>query len=288
MNRFQSTRLQQLFEFLTFWGGEANCGDIAEKTGLKRETVQRQICDPVINRPRHPGGLSYNRHAHRYVFPEDATTKALRLSPRNARAVVAGAEAERLWAEARGGEPFFDLPVEDALAPVAFGFHEERFQPFVAGILRRKAIALDYLSKTGPMFATFSPHTVVRTSYRVHVRGYAYWRDGMDNRFIDIIPGRVMEAKVDPRADYVGVRNDAAWQERVGLRVTLRPEIPAAIRDAMEREYGAFRGEFVIEGVRRAMADYVTEALESRRVRGYEGGLWTVRQIDGGGSGGGS
>lgn len=199
----------------------------------------------------------------------------MRFAPHAPYAVVAGAEGERLWAQARGEAPFFDLPVEDVLSQVAFTFPPERFQPFVEAILRRQAVSLHYLAKTGSMFASFSPHTIVKTAFRVHIRGHALWQDGY-SMFIDIVPGRVLEAEANPQANYIGMQNDNDWNEFVDIDVRLCPDVPENIVEAVKKEHAVAVDHFVIEGVRRAMIEYVREALEARRVRNYAGSIWTT------------
>src|SRR5262245_48320792 len=231
MTPFQATRLRQLFEFLVFWGGGTTGSAMAHKAKLRRETILRDVC--LVFTGRHVGkkAINYDPRAHLYRCTQAALFSDMRLAPRTPYAVLVGAESERLWAQARGEVPFFDLPVEDVLSQVAFTFPHERFQPFVEAILRRHAVSLHYRAKTGNMHALFSPHTIVKTSFRVHIRGHALWQDGY-SMFIDIVPGRVLEAEIDSQANYIGMQNDQAWNEFVDMDVRLCQDVPENIVEA--------------------------------------------------------
>lgn len=254
---------------------------MGEKSKMRRETIQQQVCKAFTDRKTGVRTIAYDPKTRRYrVVGKGKEQVEPELAPSNPYAVMVGAEAERLWAEARGEAPFFDLPVEDVFSQVAVGFGAERFAPITEAILRRRALSLGYLPKTGKtFFATFSPHTIVKTAFRVHVRGYAQWADGKDNAFIDVVPGRILEARIDELARYVGPTDDTTWHERIPLRAELRTGLPQPIKELMRREYNFSGTGFDIPEVRRAMLKYVVDTLELRRLRDYPGPIWTCKEF---------
>lgn len=110
----------------------------------------------------------------------------------------------------------------------------------------------------------------------------ARWPDGTST-FIGVVPGRILSATVSAGDDYVDSQDGDEWNTRVTLEVKALPSVPAAIVivEALNQEYGTNDGTFSLENVRLAMKRYVAEALESRRVLGYGGQLWTVSLHEG-------
>ncbi len=269
------TRYKFILEFLAFWGGWTTAGELATVLGIERETAQKTIINPF--KREFPGALEYDEKSRRTFRLGDA--QGLKFSPNTPTGVTAIAAAEAIIKAACDAVPFIDVPVEDVglVADILEDPDVSAFKTLFSALRHRVAVSLDYLSKAGRMAMRFSPHSLVRTSFRLHFRGYA---DTMDNRpgiYIDVVPERVLHAKCLDHSHYVGDRGDSDWHRRVHVEARLRDDLPEAIADALRQEYRLEPGGSLRTApIRAATAEYVAVAFEARRVYGWDQPVWST------------
>ncbi len=80
--------------------------------------------------------------------------------------------------------------------------------------------------------------------------------------------------RLDATSSYVGPQGDLEWRTFVDLELTLLADIPDSALEAVKREYPLKADRLRIPGVRKALASYVLEGFESRRIMGYSGQIW--------------
>jgi hypothetical protein len=125
-------------------------------------------------------------------------------------------------------------------------------------------------SGAGRRSMIFSPHTLVRTSFRLHFRGFADMADGRPGIYIDIIPDRVLRAGWLDSPSYVGASNDSDWHRKVRVVAYLREELPEKIATAMRHEHGIAHGSCLqTRPLRAAVATYVAGAFSFRQQPAY-------------------
>ena len=135
----------------------------------------------------------------------------------------------------------------------------ESVRAIVAACLDREAVSLIYAAKTGLQEFVFSPSALVRSRGRYHLRGHrAEGRDALgariDDRYVDVVPARAVEAWRTWDAPFVGLDNDDDWhafEERVFV---LSPELSEAEKTLL-RARVRHRRHWQAQGPKAACAD---------------------------------
>ena len=140
----------------------------------------------------------------------------------------------------------------------------------IAACLGREAVSLIYAAKTGRQEFVFSPSALVRSRGRYHLRGYrADGRDAfgkrLDDRYVDVVPARAIEAWRNKEAPFVGLEGDNDWHAFEEQRFILSPELSEEERLCYEHEYGIADLGVLVVRQRRALMNYVWEELSERR-----------------------
>lgn len=138
----------------------------------------------------------------------------------------------------------------------------------------RREMHVEYMGKYRTVSGHFSPHRLVRTPFRVHVRGaFVYdgsanvtYRDFVLTRFMEVRPGR-------PRA-YVGERDDRAWHEfeEVILELSnpVEPHMSATIRFEASGDTVRFK-------TRKALRRYAIQCWTQRAYGDMSESFWSVQ-----------
>jgi hypothetical protein len=273
-------RAKFAFEFLTYWGGGTTANELKEILGMSREAVQRTVIGAY--QKQFPGAITYDRRKRRSKWGDSA---ALKLCPSEPAAILAIAQSEALTEEFAGVKSLCVARVEDVglvtnlLIPMDVEPDLTGFQALFAGLMRRSAVQLDYLAKRGRLSMIFSPHTLVRTSFRLHFRGYCCdINDVRPGIYIDVVPDRILRAlPLDP-SSYVDDSGDTEWRRTVRIVVQLHENLPETVIVALRREYSLHEGHaWQTRPVKAAVAPYVMDAFEARRVHGWEGPVWRTK-----------
>ena len=140
----------------------------------------------------------------------------------------------------------------------------------ISACLDREAVSLIYAAKTGRQEFVFSPSALVRSRGRYHLRGHrADGRDALgerlDDRYVDVVPARAIEAWRTTEAPFVGLENDDdrhAFEER---RFFLSSELTDEERLCYEHEYGIAEVGTLRVRKRRALMPYVLQERSERR-----------------------
>ena len=153
----------------------------------------------------------------------------------------------------------------------------------IAGCLNRQAVRLIYAAKTGRQEFIFSASALIRARGRYHLRGYR--ANGQDtrgeplpDRFVDIVPARVVDAWRTTGVPFIGAEGDTAWHAFEQYRFTLSPELSEDERLCYENEYGMTDRDCLEVKERRALMPYVLQELAERRCWRRDGTwvrIWT-------------
>ena len=140
----------------------------------------------------------------------------------------------------------------------------------LAACLDRHPVWLFYAAKTGRQEFLFHPFALIRSRGRYHLRGYrADGRDALgnqlDDRYVDVVPARTIEARKIIEAPFVGLEDDGDWHTFEERRLVLSPALSEEEKLCYEHEYGiADIGELIIKK-RSALMPYVLQELSERR-----------------------
>ena len=95
----------------------------------------------------------------------------------------------------------------------------------VAACLDRQPVWLLYAAKPGRQEFVFHPAALIRARGRYHLRGFrSNGRDHagsrLDDRFVDVVPARAIEVRLEEEAVFVGLDGDAdlAHVREAGVR----------------------------------------------------------------------
>jgi hypothetical protein len=114
------------------------------------------------------------------------------------------------------------------------------------------SINIQYRSLTNPqgMIRRISPHSIVATSTRYHVRAYCHTR--LD--FRDFVLGRIIKA-TEPGLKGMDKSDDGAWNTLVIARIGPHSKLSAPMREIIEADFAMEKGEAQIK-IRQALLFY--------------------------------
>jgi hypothetical protein len=267
-----------VLEFLAFWGNGTTARETAAALGIKRETVQRRVITPF--KAQFPGVLTYDRSTKRIRCTSDAD--GLKFCPSDLGTIATLAAADAILSLSTGEKPMFDVSVEDVglTSDVLSDQDVGSFRTLFSALKRRRAVRLEYLAKSGLISMAFSPHTLVRTSSRLHFRGFCDTSTGRPGIYIDIVPARAFSACWADDVEFVDAVGDADWHRKVRVVAHLEENLPVTLVAALQQEHGIIEeGMLRTKPIRAATAAYVEEAFVNRRVHGWDGPIWRTEQV---------
>ena len=140
----------------------------------------------------------------------------------------------------------------------------------VAACIDRAPVRLVYAAKTGGQEFDFSPSALVRSRGRYHLRGYrangrAARRERLEDRYVDVIPARAIEAWRAVDTPFVGLEGDDDWNTFERDQYVLSSELSDEKRLCYEHEYGISESGALKVRQRRALIAYVRQELSERR-----------------------
>ena len=191
-----------------------------------------------------------------------------------------------LVADALPGNPFamfappgggHDLALS---APIA----SRAIRSLVAACLDRTPVWLLYAGKVGRQEFIFHPSALIRARGRYHLRGFRNeGRDRagsrLDDRFVDLIPARAIEARADEGTPFISLDDDAEWHTFQTREFRLSSELSEDERLCYEHEYGIANSGVLKVTQRRALMPYVLQELSERlcwRSDGSSARVWAV------------
>ncbi len=239
-------------EFLTAWCGGTTVKKLAEVLKMSREAVQRTVIksagDFSVNKITGTG-LSFTGS----IFD-------IKYGPQKPSHALSAVTWDMTMNECAGLERQIPLEFEDLSSIVTDLGDNEHFRTLLSAMASKKPLGLTYRSKKREIGGfTFSPHSVVKTSFRTHFRGYAKYEDGT-GRYVDLIPGRIIDASYIDDSDYVGPAQDTEWNTDVIVTAEPASGTSSAIK-ALEQELGEFPLRIK---TRQATARYVCETMKAR------------------------
>ena len=139
----------------------------------------------------------------------------------------------------------------------------------IGACVKRRPVWVLYAAKTGRQEFVFHPSALIRSRGRYHVRGYR--ADGqdvtgrrLDDRYVDVIPARSIEAIHLEATPFIGLEDDTDWQTFETRRFILAPELSPDEKLCYEHEYGITESGVLKVTDRRALLGYVAQELLER------------------------
>lgn len=262
-------------ETMLFWRGYFRAKDVKDFAGVSERTARSLLSDWRADGLLPPYRASEGR---RLIPMEDFDPGPRVTDPMVAFSLL-------MTAEYAPGNPF-------ALAALPGGGHDlslsaavltEATREIVSACIDRVAVTLFYAAKSGRQEFVFSPSALVRSRGRYHLRGYrAEGRDALggrlDDRYVDVVPARAVEARRMNEASFVGLERDAEWHEYEERRFVLSPALSEEETLCYEHEYGIADSGVLEVRRRRALMPYTMQELSERRCWRRDGAsvpIWT-------------
>ncbi|WP_022954799.1 WYL domain-containing protein [Leucothrix mucor] len=136
----------------------------------------------------------------------------------------------------------------------------EVFRAMSRACRSRSSLKIIYASMSSPLLKerVISPHTLIYTGFRWHVRAYCHlreeFRDFILSR-IDRIPKPASESSPDPS-------QDALWHEQVLLTLVPNPRLNEGQKALVEKDFGMPDGRLQIS-VRKSLAHYTLQRYQA-------------------------
>jgi hypothetical protein len=202
--------------------------------------------------------------------------------PKTSTEAVVALTALRLWSEGFQDEALF--PVVDTRS-FRRDVSPDIFRTLLGACVRRRVVDVVYRGSAREFTVSFSPHTLVNTSHRLHFRGYSVFEETGRGHYWDLVPSRVLQAEVrrkpigrrlgdDDRWRYVDAAGDTEWHTTLPLRLELRKDVPETMRQSIRHEHRMDGDQLEIGLVSNALRRYVLAELTTRRYAGFPEDVW--------------
>ena len=257
-------------ETMLFWRGHLRAKEVWELLGVSERTARS-----LISEWREAGLLPrYQASTERRLVPAEEFDPAPAVTdPKVALSLL-------LVADCHPGNPFAPVAPPGGGHDLAISalISSKAARGVLAACLDRRAVSVIYAAKRGRQEFVFSPSALVRSRGRYHLRGFrADGRDAignqLDDRYVDMVPARSIEAWGMPDASFVALENDGDWHTIEQRTFYLSSALTEEERLCYEHEYGiADLGKLVVRK-RRALMPYVLQELSERRCW-HKDGTW--------------
>lgn len=257
-------------EFFAHWMGGTTLAEVGQLLGYAPRQTRTLVEDGFLRCGR-PTAY-YNRKAKRWL--SDVRSDNLH-GPKSSHDVVAVLRALRIWSREAGTDRLFPILDTRTFRP---DVAPDTFRILLGACVRKKVVDVVYRARTREqeLAVSFSPHTLVTGPHRDHFRGYSVFEQEDRGHYWDLVPSRVLSVEVRPKLGYVDARNDAEWYAEAMLRLTLRADIPEAMRQAIRYEHGIMTDRLEIGPISLALLPYIRAEYINRRYEGFTGAVWHV------------
>jgi hypothetical protein len=246
-------RRLEFIEFQLAWEGGVRRSDIRRAFGVSEPQASNDLTE---YQKRAPDNATYDLSGKRYVASSSFKPVFLNGGPSEyllrLRSLAEGlVEPEDSWI---GSPPDVDIVLTPAREMDAGCLRAVLDANRVRGSLevRYQSMSRD---RPEPVWRRITPHAFGFDGLRWHARAYCHQTE----RFKDFLLPRILGSRALEEGGLWG-DHDHLWQERFCLQITPHPELGAAQRSIVERDYGMTDGVACLD-VRYAMLFYVLKRL---------------------------
>ena len=238
-------------ELLALWEGRVITNHIVEWFGVSRQQASIDI-KRYIN-DRNPNSMVYRPGEKGYIPREDFKPVLTGGHVNEYLELISGVANKPLAVALEANAYFTAVQLPDrSISP-------DVLREVIKASRSNLTINFTYCSMNNPAphRRVISPHTIIYSGFRWHVRGYCHVR----NDFRDFILSRITEPKLS-KDDYVDSSSDRVWNEKITLTIEANRQLSAAQRALIERDFGMEDGELRIT-VRKALVHYTLQRLQA-------------------------
>ena len=249
-------------ETMLYWRRHLRAKEVQDFLGVSERTARSMIAgwrlDGILPRYRPVG-------ARRHLVPSEVFDPGSAVTDPNV------ALSLLLVADHLPGNPFSPVTPLGGGHDLALSapIPSRSIREVVAACLDRQPVWLLYAAKAGRQEFVFHPSALVRSRGRYHLRGFrAEGRDAvgaLDDRFVDVVPARAVEAWLTEAMPFVGLHDDIDWHTFEERQFVLSSDLSEDERLCYEHEYGIAESGVLKVKQRRALMPYVLQELSERR-----------------------
>lgn len=241
----------RLIEIIALWEGRVTTQHLCATFNILRQQASRDIGQYLENVP---DNLNYDHQIRGYVPSET-------FRPR----FTLGTTDEYLQLLHSAYSPETGLPlltgmegITQTLSVPGRMISPQIVRPLTRACYEKRQVLVDYISLNSKQQESrvLSPHTIVHTGYRWHVRAYCHKRE----RYADFVLSRF---RGNPSLQGHAVKTkdgDEAWNDIVEIVITADPRLDAASRQIVEYDYGMKQGRLRLSS-RGALVQYTLQLL---------------------------
>lgn len=241
----------RMIEIITLWEGRLTTNHLIQSFGIGRQQASKDINTYLTDVA--PGNLVYDKHLKGYK-PSDSFIPKL----------TSGHADEYLHILSRSEDMTvtfneLDMGFENTtmVRPVTRNITPEILRPLVQAIREKKRVDLSYTSLTNgeEVERIISPHTLVCTPLRWHVR--AYCEHSEDYR--DFVLSRIRGTPALETKKIKGKEQDALWNTHLSINLIPDSRLTEAQAKVIAHDYGMEKGILAIS-TNAALVRYVLDA----------------------------
>ena len=246
-----SLRLRAI-ELLAYWEGRLVTNRLVDWFGISRQQASADIKRYITN--YNPDSLVHDPAVKAYV-PKPGFRPVLTTGHINEYLnMVSGMVGEPMAVILETDLNFASVQLPDR------SVYPEVVREVIKACRGKGSIRILYASMANPVWSerVISPHTLVYTGFRWHVRAYCHKR----NEFRDFILSRIdrtPKPAADPSPDPA---QDSLWNEKILLTLVPNPKLNDSQKVMVEKDFGMSDGRFRIS-VRKALAHYTLQRYQA-------------------------
>lgn len=251
--RWGPERRLEFLEFLLFWEGGANRGDLVDRFGV---SVPQASIDISTYRDLAPDNLEYDASAKRYVATPRFQPLFLRPNPdrylAQLKAISDGIlDVVDTW--------IATVPPTGIVPTPGRRTDPEVLRAIAAAIREQQAIRIKYQSLNAehpdPLWRWITPHAFAHDGMRWHVRAYCE----RNQLFLDFLIGRCLATNERKPAE-IRATSDELWESIFDVVLRPNPDLSESQQHVIGRDYGMRDGRVTVP-VRYALLYYFNKRM---------------------------
>ena len=242
----------KLLESTLLLSGWVRTQALMETFGISRAQASK---DFAVYHALRPKNLTYNKSKKYYEASDDF--EPLLLTGKTSELLGV------LGAVPHGDGPVLALaaqvPSVELLRPMDRELDLKVFRAISIAAYNKTKVRLAYqsMNRTEPAELVLSPHTLVFSGFRWHVRAYS----DSHGEYRDLVLARVRGLPEVLDEVGVGAERDAAWHEQVRVMITPHHDLPPAQQAIIAEDYGMTEGQSV-QTIRAALVPYYLRLMQ--------------------------
>lgn len=254
MSKESYAALQRLkaIEILAYWEGRLITNQLVDLFGVSRQRASSDIKHYLEK--HNPHSLKHNPAVKAYVPSYDFSLVLTSGRINEYLALVADLSADRMAVELDTSANVVALQVPDR------SVKPEVVRGIVSACRNGHSLAIQYASINHPVphERIISPHTLVSTGFRWHVRAYCHTRKA----FRDFILSRIEGAPIKATVNSIPILEDHNWNDMITVSITPNNRLNEAQKCLIEKDYAMSNGELSLN-VRKALVHYCLQRYQA-------------------------